>query len=88
MTQEQATALLAISVAFGVPISTLILALRRDGREAFKSEAMARIEMLQTQLQECRERYLSLSASIAGGSDNRGTEPIMRRRRKREEKPE
>lgn len=75
MTQEQATALLAIAVAFGVPLGTLFLTRRSSDRTAFQSEAMARIQMLRDQLEDCRKQ-LPFMPPIAGGEDGE-TEPFM-----------
>lgn len=66
MTIEQQIAIGALVAAFLVPALTLYVQNRRDGRNDFQSEAMARIQMLRDQLEDCRE-MLPFLPPIAGG---------------------
>lgn len=72
ITAEQ-LAVISLVAAIGLPLLTLIIQSRQNGRSSFQSEALARIQMLREQLDDCLE-----TRAIGGGSGDGPTEPFMR----------
>ncbi len=75
-------ATISLAAAIGLPLLTLIVQQTRDGRSAFRGEAMDRIDLLEgsveywkNQFEDCHRRLVM--PAISGGEGPEETEPFM-----------
>lgn len=80
ITAEQ-LALGSIAVALLVPLVTIGVQSRQNGRSAFQSEALARIQMLRDQLDDC----LAARRPISGGDGGLSPQVPMTPRKPKDE---